>query len=671
MNGCSMTTHMSSRVSARRMRLGRLVRGVSVPLLLVMLQAGLPAQNGPQSTDWPTYGGDLASTRYQPLDQVDASNFKDLEVAWRFSTANFGPYPESNLQSTPLKVGDRLYSTVGSRRAAVALNAETGELLWVHRVEEGERGEAAPRKLSGRGLAYWDDGGVGRIFYVTPGYQLVGLDAETGRPIQDFGSNGIVDLKQDLDQEIDLVTGEIGLHAAPIVADGIIVIGAAHLPGGAPKTIENVKGYVRGYDARTGTRKWIFHTLPQAGEFGNETWLNDSWRYTGNTGVWSQASVDPELGLLYLPLEMPTNDYFGGHRHGDNLFADSVLALDLQTGTRVWHYQTIHHDVWDWDLPCAPILADITVDGRPIKAIAQPTKQGWLFVLDRETGEPVWPIEERRVPASDVPGELLAVTQPYPTKPPAFDRQGVSLDDLIDFTPELKAEAVEIASRYRLGPLFTPPSVASADGTLGTLMTPAATGGANWPGGSLDPETGMLYIYSKTQVTALGLINDPDRSTQDFIRGRPPDVDRELTIRTVQGLPLIKPPWGRITAIDLNAGDIAWQVAHGETPDNVKAHPALEGMAIPRTGRAGVIGTLVTRTLVIAGEAGVFTTPSGEEGAMLRAYAKDTGVETGAVYMPAPQRGSPMTYMAGGKQFIVVAVGNTDHGAELLAFSLP
>ena len=664
----SYTSHASRPVAGR---LVRLIRGAVVPLLLVALQTGLPAQEAPASTDWPTYGGDLSSTRYMPLDQIDAENFDDLEVAWRFSTASFGPQPESNLQGTPLKVGDRVYSTVGSRRAAVALDAETGELLWMHRIDEGARGEAAPRKLSGRGLAYWDDGGSGRVFYVTPGYRLIGLDAETGRPMADFGADGIVDLKLGLDQDIDLVTGEIGLHAAPIVADGVIIIGAAHLPGGAPKTIENVKGYVRGFDARTGERKWIFHTLPQAGEFGNETWLNDSWQYTGNTGVWAQATVDLELGLVYLPLEMPTNDYFGGHRHGDNLFADSVLALDLHTGERAWHYQTIHHDVWDWDLPCAPILADITVDGRAIKAVAQPTKQGWLYVLDRETGEPVWPIEERPVPASDVPGELLSRTQPYPTKPPAFDRQGVSLDDLIDFTPELRAEAVEIASRYRLGPLFTPPSVASADGTLGTLMTPSATGGANWPGGALDPETGILYVYSKTQVSSLGLVHNPERSTQDFIQGRPPDVDRALTVRTVQGLPLIKPPWGRITAIDLNAGDIAWQVAHGETPDAVKNHPALQGLDIPRTGRAGLVGTLVTKTLVVAGESGVFTTPSGAEGAMLRAYAKDTGTEVGAVYMPAPQRGSPMTYMAGGKQFIVVPIGSTDHGAELLAFWLP
>ncbi len=652
-------------------RIGRVVLSSALLLLLVTSPAGLLAQEPPSSSDWATYGGDLASSRYAPLDQIDADNFSNLEVAWRFDTASFGPRPETNFQVTPLKVGNRIYTTAGSRRAAVALDAATGELLWMHRLDEGERGRAAPRRLSGRGLTYWDAGGSGRIFYVTPGYQLIALDAETGRQIPSFGTDGIVDLKKGLDQEIDLITGEVGLHAAPIVADGIIIVGAAHLPGGAPTRIENVKGYVRGIDAMTGERRWIFHTLPQEGEFGNDTWLNDSWKYTGNTGVWAQASVDPELGLVYLPLEMPTNDYYGGHRHGDNLFSDSVLALDLHTGERVWHYQTVHHDVWDFDLPCAPILIDITVDGRPIKALAQPTKQGWLFVLDRETGEPVWPIEERAVPATDVPGDVLAPTQPYPTKPPAFDRQGVSLDDLIDFTSELKAEAVEIASRYRIGPIYTPPSVAVDEDMLGTLMTPSATGGPNWPGGSVDPETGILYIYSKTQVTALGLVNDPERSTQDFIRGRPAGVDRNATVLQVQGLPLIKPPWGRITAIDLNAGELVWQVAHGATSDAVRDHPALQGVDIPRTGRVGRVGTLVTKTLVIAGDGSTSTTPGGETGAMLRAYAKDTGAEVGAVYMPAQQTGSPMTYMQDGEQFIVVAIGNGDNGAELLAFRLP
>ena len=622
-------------------------------------------------TEWMTYGGDLASTRYSPADQINADNFNDLEVAWRLKTHNFGPTPEYNFQSTPLMVDGVLYTTAGSRRAVVAADAGTGELLWMHRLDEGERGAAAPRRLSGRGLAYRDDGRSGQILYVTPGYQLIALDAATGQPIPSFGRDGIVDLKQDMDQDIDSVTGEVGLHAAPIVAGDTLLIGAAHLPGSAPRSMENIKGYVRGFDARTGERRWIFHTIPGADEFGNDTWLNESWRYTGNTGSWGQMSIDEELGVAYFATEMPTNDYYGGHRHGDNLFADSLVAVDLETGERLWYYQFIHHDVWDWDLPCAPILADITVEGRAIKAVAQPSKQGWLYVFDRETGEPVWPIDERPVEASNVPGELLAPTQPFPTKPPAYDRQGVGPDDLIDFTPELREEAERLISNYRIGPIFTPPTVSVPEGPWGTLILPSQAGGANWPGGSLDPETGIVYLYSYTQVVSLGLINDPERSDMNFIRGRASDVSAVEAALNIDGIPIIKPPWGRITAIDLNDGEVLWRVAHGETPDHIRNHARLQGVTVPRTGRVGRIGTLVTKTLVIAGEGGVFTTPSGEEGAMLRAYDKATGEEVGEVYMPAPQSGSPMTYVLGGTQYIVVAVSGAGVAGELLAFRLP
>ncbi len=621
--------------------------------------------------EWRTYGSDLASTRYSPADQINADNFNDLELAWSLSTDNFGPEPEFNFQSTPLMVDGVIYSTAGTRRAVFAADAATGELLWTHRLDEGERGANAPRRRSGRGLAFRDNDGAGEIFYVTPGYQLIGLDAATGRRLASFGDNGLIDLKQNMDQEIDLVTGEVGLHAAPIVAGDTILIGAAHLPGSAPRTLENVKGYIRGFDANTGDRKWIFHTIPTADEFGNDTWLNDSWRYTGNTGVWGQMTVDEDLGIAYFATEMPTNDYYGGHRHGDNLYSDSLIAVDLETGERLWYYQFIHHDVWDWDLPCAPILVDITVDGREIKAIAQPTKQTWLYVFDRVTGEPVWPIEERSVEASTVPGELLAPTQPYVTKPPAYDRQGVSVDDLIDFTPELRVEAERIASNYRLGPIFTPPTVSEPDGPWGTLMLPSQAGGTNWGGGSFDPETGIIYLYTYTQVVSLGLINDPERSEMDFIRGRASEVSARDAALTIEGIPIIKPPWGRITAIDLNEGEILWQVPHGETPDNIRNHPRLAGVDIPRTGRVGRIGTLNTKTLVIAGEGGVFTTPSGEQGAMLRAYDKLTGEEVGEVYMPAPQSGSPMTYVLDGVQYIVVAVSGSGRSGQLLAYRLP
>ena len=651
---------------ARRMRIA------SVVVLGGLLAAGaLPAAAQTDNGEWRSYGGDIANTKYAPLDQITADNFDDLEVAWRVKTAHFGPEPEFNFQSTPLMVGGVLYSTAGLRRAAIAMDAGTGELLWMHRLDEGERAAVAPRRRSGRGLAYRDDGGDGQIFYVTPGYRLVGLNARTGERLAGFGEDGIVDLMQSMDQEIDPLSGEVGLHATPLVAGDTIVVGAAHVPGGSPRSMRNTKGHVRGFDAITGARKWIFHTIPGADEFGNDTWLNESWRYTGNTGVWGQISVDLELGIAYLPTEMPTNDYYGGHRHGDNLFSDSLVAVDLETGERLWHFQFIHHDVWDWDLPCAPILADVMIDGVLRKIVAQPSKQVWLYVFDRVTGEPIWPIEEREVEPSDVPGELLALTQPYVTKPPAYDRQGVDLDDLVDFTPEIRRRAEEIASRYRMGPIFTPPSVSEADGVYGTLMLPSMAGGTNWPGGSLDPETGIVYLYTFTQMASLGLVNDPERSDMDFILGRGRGISALDAALNVDGIPLVKPPWGRITAIDLEEGEILWQIPHGETPDNIRNHPLLEGVDIPRTGRVGRVGTLITKTLVIAGEAGTFTTPSGEVGAMLRAYDKMSGEEVGAVYMPTAVSGSPMTYMHEGRQYIVTAISGAGFAGELIAYRLP
>lgn len=655
---------------------GDMVRRSGPGLLVGLFLLALPAaaQFGAAGGDWTTYGGDLGSTRYSALDQINGDNFSTLEVAWRFKTDNLGPRPETNLQSTPLVVNGVLYSTGGTRRSVVALDAGTGELLWKYALNEGPRGESAPRQLSGRGLAYWTDGSEERVIYVTPGYYMIALDARTGRPVPGFGNDGIVDLKLEMDQVMDPIDGEVGLHATPVVAGNTVIVGAAHVPGGAPASRRNEKGFVRGYDARTGERLWIFHTIPFPDEYGNETWEQGSWEYTGNTGVWGQISVDLELRLVYLPVEMPTGDYYGGHRPGNNLFGSSIVAVDLETGERRWHFQFVHHDIWDWDTPAAPILADINVDGVEIRAVAQPTKQGWVYVFDRATGRPVWPIEEHAVPVGDVPGEWYAATQPFPTRPPAFDRQGVSIDDLIDFTPELRAEAVDVVSFYKIGPIFTPPVVSRFEGPRGTLMLPNVTGGANWQGGSYDPETGIMYVFSNTAPASIGLISDPSRSDMDFIRGDAPNPDPGGPLPgglTVRGLPLVKPPYGRITAIDLNRGEIVWQVAHGETPDDIRNHPALRGVDIPRTGRAGRIGTLVTETLLIAGEGGVFTTPSGERGAMLRAYDKATGEELGAVYMPAPQTGSPMTYMLGGRQYIVVAISGAGYTGELRAFRLP
>ena len=649
----------------------RTFRGAVAAALAGLVAAVAPAAAQTDNGEWRSYGGDIANTRYAPLGQIDASNFDDLEEAWRIQTRNFGSEPEFNFQATPLMVNGVIYSTAGLRRAAIAADAGTGELLWMHRLDEGERAEVAPRRRSGRGLAYRDDGGDGQIFYVTPGYRLIGLNARTGERLADFGDDGIVDLMLTMDQEIDPLAGEIGLHATPLVAGDTIVVGAAHVPGSAPRSMRNTKGHVRGFDANTGTRKWIFHTIPGADEFGNDTWLNDSWRYTGNAGVWGQISADLELGIVYLPTEMPTNDYYGGHRHGDNLFSDSIVAVDIDSGERLWHYQVIRHDVWDWDFPCAPVLVDVVMNGVERKLIAQPSKQSWLYVLDRETGEPIWPVEEREMPASDVPGELLSRTQLFPTRPAPYDRQGVSIDDLIDFTPELRAEAVERVANFRMGPIFTPPVVADPEGPYGTLMLPSAGGGANWPGGSVDPETGVFYQYSFTQVTSLGLVNDPERSDMNYIRGNPPGVSARDRALTIDGLPLVQPPWGRITAIDLATGEHVWQIPHGEPPDSIRNHPAIAGRDLGRLGWIGRVGTLITATLVIAGDPVSYTTETGEEGAMLRAYDKATGEERGAVYMPAAVSGSPMTYLHEGRQYIVTAIGNGGHVGELIAYRLP
>jgi quinoprotein glucose dehydrogenase len=674
--------------------------------LLCVLFAGIPvlAQSGAKNGEWPSYGGDLGNTRYSPLDQVSAANFDKLQVAWRFKTDNLGPTTENNLEGTPLMVKGVLYATGGTRRAVVALDAATGELLWTHSENEGERGNVAPRKLSGRGLSYWTDGREERILYVTPGYRLVALNAKTGMAIGTFGKNGIVDLKDDDDQTIDPMSSEIGLHSAPIVTKDVVIVGAAHKPGGVPTSKTNVKGYVRAFDARTGKRLWTFHTIPKPGEPGLNTWEKDSWSYTGNTGSWGQMSVDEDLGLVYMGIELPTGDYYGGHRPGNNLFGESMVAADIKTGKVKWYYQYVHHGIWDMDNPCPPILADVVVDGRPVKVVAQPTKQAFLYVLNRETGVPVWPIVEKPVEKGDVPGEWYSPTQPFPTKPPAYDRQGIAVSDLIDFSPAMRAEAEQLIKRYKIGPMFTPGSLSKPEGPLATLTLATAGGGSNWPGGSYDPETHVVYVSSQASVTQIGLIpGNKERTDVDFQsgtaapaggRGRaganivpsrataaqgadePPPATPAAAPPgggglTVRGLPLIKPPFGQISAIDLNKGEILWQVAHGETPDNIRNHPDLKGMSIPRTGRTGTAGQLVTKTLVIVGEKGTITMPNGTKGAYLRAYDKATGKDAGALPMPAPQTGSPMTYSVNGKQYIVVAIASGDYTAEYRAYRLP
>ena len=669
---------------------------LAVAALAALLPAAFPAtaQEGTTRGEWRHFGGDAGGTKYAPLDTITAENFSSLKVAWRYRTENFGPKPEYNLEATPVMAGGVLYTTAGLSRHVVAIDAITGETRWTFRFEEGARGRRAPR-LNHRGLAYWTDRrGDTRVLYITPGYQLIALDAKTGHMIPSFGTKGVVDLLEGLDQPRPK-DGLMGSTSPPMIVGNIAVVGTA-MPSAAP-TRENPAAHVRGYDVRTGKRVWIFHTIPQPGEFGFETWERDSAAYTGNAGVWAPMSADEELGYVYLPVETATNDTYGGHRPGHNLFATSLVCLDARTGKRVWHYQLVHHDIWDFDTVAPPVLIDITVNGRRVKAVAQVTKQAFTYVFDRVTGEPVWPIEERPVPQSTVPGERSAATQPFPTKPAPFDRQGVGPEDVIDFTPALKAEALRMLGDYTIGPLYTPPTLAGANGKKGTLHLPNSTGGANWQGAVADPETGMLYVSSHTLARVYAVTKEtatagpppappaapatpaspPRRMAQAQLTARP-EADgasnQPLTLPVLgpQGLPLIKPPYGRITAIDLNTGEHAWMTPLGTTPAWVANHPALTGVTLPNTGRWDHAGMLVTSTLLMAGEgSGLYATPPGSGGPMFRAYDKRTGRIVGEVTLPANQSGMPMTYMAGGKQYVVVPVGGPGVPGEFVALTLP
>jgi quinoprotein glucose dehydrogenase len=687
-------------------------------------QSGLPStKNG----EWTHYTADVRGSRYSPLDQINATNFNQLEVAWRFKTDNLGTRPEFKLEGTPLMVKGVIYATGGTRRSVVALDARSGELIWVHAEREGARAVNAPRQLSGRGLSYWTDGrGDERVLYVTTGYRLVALNAKTGVPVQGFGKDGVVDMKVGAligkGEQINLETGEIGLHSTPTVARDVVIVGSSFREGLTVKSHNNTKGLVRAWDVRNGKLLWTFNTIPRPGEFGNDTWEKESWAINGNTGVWSQITVDEDLGLVYLPVEDPTSDLYGGHRPGNNLFGDSIVCLDLKTGQRKWYFQIVHHPIWDLDMPAAPLLMDLVVDGKPVKAVAQATKQGMLYVFDRVTGKPVWPIEERPVPQTDVPGEKTSPTQPFPTKPPAYSRNGVLEGDLVDFTPEIKAQALEVAKRYRLGPVYLPPLVSKAEGPLAALTAGTLSGGVNWPGSAYDPEMRVFFSHAcNSCIAPLGLVAPPKEfSDLDYVMGTAGQTFRPIVGggegeaadaprpargaapppapappatppaggaaaagggrggagggpfgATVQGLNIVKPPYGLMVAINMDKGELMWSVPHGDTPDGVRNHPLLKGVNVPKTGQQGNVGVVVTKTLVIAGDPLVTTTPDHPRGGMLRAYDKQTGKEVGAVFMPAAQSGSPMTYMVDGKQYIVVAVSGGNYSGEYIAYSLP
>jgi quinoprotein glucose dehydrogenase len=673
-----LSAQFSLRIAIVFVLVGAVIPGVSPELAGQHAPRKVPsAANG----EWVSYAADIKGTRYMPLDQIDASNFSKLEIAWRFTTNNLGPRPEFNLQGTPLMIGRTLYATGGggNRRAIVAIDAKTGELLWKHGIDEGARADAAPRKLSGRGLSYWTDGrGDERIIYVTIGYRLVELNAKTGMPVPTFGKDGVVDLKVGVmthasgkAEQIDLEKGEIGLHSAPTIAGDLIIVGSAFSEGLSYPHKSNTRGLARAFDVRTGKQMWKYDPFPKPGESGAETWENNSLSYAGNMGVWAQITADPEVGLVYLPVESPTQDIYGGNRPGANLFGESLVAVDLKTGRRKWHFQFTHHPIWDLDIPAAPILADIVVDGKAIKAVAVPTKQSTLYVFDRVTGVPVWPIVERPVPQSTVPGEKTSPTQPFPSKPAPYARNFLARSDVIDFTPELRAEALKLLERYKWEEtLFSPPVAGDVNGALGAIQIGNTLGGTNWPGGGYDPELQTVFVQAANSgVSAYSVMHRPELGDGEYVSGVAGRKGGGGL--NVQNLPLVKPPYGVLAAVDLARGEVKWQVPHGETPDNIRDHPLLKGMNLPRTGQNGSVGLVVTKSLVILGDRQVTAPPGRARGAMLRAYDKQTGKNVAEVLMPAGQTGSPMTYMLDGRQYIVVAVGGAGFPGEYVAFALP
>jgi quinoprotein glucose dehydrogenase len=646
-------------------------RALVLLVVALLTAASLTAQRGAPGGQWPAYSGSPDGTRYAPLDQITRENASRLRVAWRWDSPDNAvvsgnrrslPAFPAAFKATPIMVNGVLYVKTSLSQAA-AIDAATGKTLWTFDPETWRRERPANTGFNARGVAYWTDGQSARIFLPTGDAYLWALDAKTGRPIDGFGTAGAIDALKGIRRPVPRT--EYQLMSAPVVVGDVVVVGPVISDG--PRYQLAPPGDVRGFDARTGRELWQFHTIPQEGEAGNETWENGSWKYTGAANPWGLMSADAELGYVYVPTGTPTNDYYGGHRPGNNLFAESLICLDARTGRRVWHFQFVRHGLWDYDATAAPLLVDLVVGGTPVKAVAVVTKQAFTYVFNRVTGEPVFPIVERPVPKGKVPGEWYAPTQPVPSKPPAFDRQGVSIDDVIDFTPELKREAEAVLKEYAYGPLFEPP-IAEGDGRKGTILMPGAGGGANWHGASVDPETGWLYVPSRTSPTVVHLVPpDPSRSDFRYINrggGAP---------RGPQGLPLFKPPYARLTAFDLNAGSLVWMVPLGDGP-----RQRLIEMGLPDPGPLGggaYTGPLVTKTLLFIGLRGseapdlVFGTrenveavidgrkPSATAPPELRVLDKRSGATLHSVALDVSPTGNPMTYVANGRQFVVLAYG--------------
>jgi quinoprotein glucose dehydrogenase len=634
-----------------------------------LLAAVVCAQTGARDGQWRYHGADSGSSKCSSLTEINEQNVRNLRIVWRWSSPDSEITRQTRLvpfvfEATPLMINGVLYVSTSFSLAA-AIDGASGKTKWIYDSKSYLSGKPPNNGFVHRGVAYWTDGKDERIFLGTGGANLVALEAKTGKPCLDFGEKGKIDLTKGLRRPVR--RQDYSVPSPPIICRDVVVVGCSISDG--PMNPEMPPGDVRGFDVRSGKLLWTFHSVPQEGEFGNETWQDRSWKYSGNTNVWTLMSADEELGYVYLPFGAPTNDWYGGHRPGDNLFGDSLVCLEAGTGRRVWHFQAVHHGLWDYDLPAAPNLVNITVNGKEIKAVAQVTKQGFCFVFDRTTGKPVWPIDERPVPQSRIPGEKTSPTQPFPSKPPPFERQGVTIGDLIDFTPELRQQAIAILERYQYGPLFTPPS------EKGTINLPGWGGGANWRGAALDPETGILYVPS-IMVPVHVKVEKPDSKVSEFrfMRKGPTAVPGP------QGLPLIKPPYSRITAIDLNKGELRWMIPLGDGPRN---HPLLKPLNLPPLGSRGLGALLLTKTLLFAGEGGAVADhantvdPRSEvEGVRpsepkLRILDKATGKQIWEMSLPAHINGGPMTYTIGTKQYIVTAIGGGSERAELVALSLP
>jgi quinoprotein glucose dehydrogenase len=651
------------------------------------------AQGSTPKGEWRYIGGDAGHTRYLPLDQIDASNFEQLQVAWVWRGDNFGPTVDYVFRSTPIYVDGVLYTVAGQRRTVAAIDPATGETLWAYREPHTTRYERGMRNNYGKGVAYGEVNGRGVIYYTSPAFFLHALDAKTGAHLEDWGTHvriagfprsGVIDmlpdlvrdwepwttsgLRYDAEKGIPRELGNLSTSSPPIVVNGVVVVGNVHEQGYYQTRIENIPGDILAYDAKSGKHLWKFHVIPRPGEFGHDTWKNDAWKRTGDVSSWAPMSADPERGLVYIPTNPPTIDFFGGFRPGNNLFGTSILALDVKTGKRVWHFQTVHHDIWNFDNPTAPVLLNVNTGGRQTPILVQTTKQGFAYVFNRVTGEPVWPIVERPVAQSDLPGEKLSPTQPFPTKPAAFEIQELTDDLLIDFTPALRREALEIIKSYKVGPVFNPPlQVGHPSGLRSFVSCPS--GASNIYGPTVaDPETAIVYVSSERSCRAENIVpgsqmdkpNDPKTTGKTLSQWV---VANRGDLHGPQGLPIWKPPYGSITAIDMNTGEHVWRIPNGDTPEFIKNHPALKGVTLPNTGQQSHAVMMATPTLLM-------TAPGGTD-AVLYAVDKKTGKRLGTVKLPAPGQYGMMGYLHEGKQYVVVQIMGPRYPGSLVALRLP